>query len=298
MLPPEAITKAALRWLRLIRTSTIEQAWAILRGDAVYLDLTPTQYATALDWLRELGFVTERLGYLVAASEVMLPESELGNLLFQTALQHDNPPWLVDADLLLGTPGDLPSDAASFAAALHLTDSTAFIAARSTQVKVDPDQLSELGLSGEKALVAFLEHHWPGSTTHVALTSDCFGYDIVFRPYDIEWHLEVKTTVRRGRLSIFLSRHEFEVASKDSRWRLIALGLDQTSRIKAIATIRHEQVLARSPRDTTLFGRWQSAKHEIAMSDLETGLPFVTSPAIINFPVDESFAWAPVIPVS
>lgn len=64
-----------------------------------------------------------------------------------------------------------------------------------------------------------LERRWPGSTRHVALTDDGLGYDLAFSCRGRTLHLEVKTTGRRGRLVLYLSRHEHEVALLDPDWR-------------------------------------------------------------------------------
>ena len=62
--------------------------------------------------------------------------------------------------------------------------------------------------------------------TIVALKDDGLGYDVVGPLPTAMWHLEVKSTTRRGRLVIRISRLEYEIGAMDPLWRLVIVGLD------------------------------------------------------------------------
>jgi len=277
MLPANSIVQAAIRWFHLLRVSTLGQASSTIRADASYTDLTQTQYASGLELLRSLEFLSEvRSGTLDLSPEVReLPDEQARQVLFQRILARSEPAWLRDADVLIPDPDEVPQDAESLADTLGLSHDTAYLSIRSLHGKIDQAERSRLGLAGEQELVDLLEQRWPGSTTHVSQISDGFGYDILFRHADISWHLEVKTTTRRGRLIIHLSRHEQEVGLRDPFWRLIVLGLNSSLKIKAIATVRQNELWKRSPRDVSAEGKWESASHEIAVHNLQRGLSFL-----------------------
>ena len=138
------------------------------------------------------------------------------------------------------------------AATLNLSDRMALSAIRHVHGRVDVSRRAELGSDGERGLIELLEQHWPGTTVHVSATDDGFGYDVLFRHSGVEWHLEVKTTLRRGRLVVYLSRHEYEVSVRDPHWRLIVVGLNEEKHACAIATVQHEAVFGRTPQDVCL----------------------------------------------
>ena len=275
MLPAEGVLRAAQRWLNLLQRSTVQQASALIKADSAYTDLTTTQYATALDWLAAVGLVDETPnGWLLGTALQGLDEQRLGVVLFERSLAALAPPWLPDADVLLRGPDDLPADALTLADLFGVEDSVALLVVRQVHGRVDQAMRAEVGLAGELALVKLLEGRWPGSVRHVALTDDGFGYDIEFRP-DQTYHLEVKSTNRRGRLTVFLSRHEHEVALVDPAWRLVVVGLDTGGRASTIATVRHVSLAERAPRDHDPSARWESVRHQLGPGDLLPGLAFL-----------------------
>jgi hypothetical protein len=282
MLPADTIVRAAARWLGLLRTSTLGQASTILKADAAYTDLTLTQYSSGLELLRALRLVLEGTNGGVELSRTIrnLPDQQVGHLLFESILEWSEPSWLPDADVLVPDPGEIPQDAAALAGALGVGEQAAYSAIQVVRGHIDLEQRRLIGLAGERALLKLLESRWPRSTTHVAEASDGFGYDILFRHEDKEWHLEVKTTTRRGRLIVHLSRHEYEVSLHDPQWRLIVVGMDEGMRLKAVATVREEEIRRRSPRDLCSDGRWESAAHDLTARDLQAGLNFINEPFV------------------
>jgi hypothetical protein len=306
MLPADAIVRAAARWLRILRTSSLDQGWGLIRADSSYTDLTQTQYASALEWLRDLELVAAGSdGVELAVAVKTLPQAQSNQLLFERSLELAAPAWLPDADILIPDASELPQDAAGLAETLGLSDNVALLSVRHIQSRIDLAQRAQVGLAGELALIHFLDNCWPGSTVHIARDNDGFGYDVLFRPGNVEWHLEVKSTTRRGRLVIYLSRHEHEVAMHDSKWRLIVVGLDDQLRLQAIATVRYPQIVDRAPRDVCSEASWQSTSHQLTTTDLEYGLSFLEAsltdansftgqfPQRRNPPSHGGFAWMP-----
>lgn len=211
----------------------------------------------------------------IARALKLLPSGRVNELLFERTVERACPPWLRDADILIPDASELPQDAAEMAAILGIRDENALLLVRSAHGRVDLEYRARVGLAGERAVMQVLDRYWPGSAVHVAATDDSFGYDILFGHEGNEWHLEVKTTVRRGRLVIYLSRHEYEVGKRDPRWRLIVVRLSEDFRPRALATVRFDSLIAKSPKDSTPQARWQSASHELSPTDVENGLSFI-----------------------
>jgi hypothetical protein len=196
-------------------------------------------------------------------------------LLFARSLEVAQPAWLPDADVLIPDPTELPQDALALANGLSLGAGEAFLAVSQAQGKVDLERRAVIGATGERLLVEALERHWPGSTSHVSLEDDGLGFDIALTHRSRSWHLEVKTTTRRGRLVVYLSRHEYEVSLVDPDWRLVVAGLGDDARLSALATVRPDVVGVRAPRDQHRAARWESVRFELFPEDLEWGLPFL-----------------------
>lgn len=278
MLPGDGVLRAAQRWLRLLQRSTLPQASALIRADAAYTDLSPTQYAAGLDWLRAVGLLLSSAeGARLAPAALGLTDTGARQLLFGRSLEAAAPAWLADADALVRHPSELPQDAAELAVVLGLDDRAALLAIRQVHGRIDLAERARIGAEGEKGLAALLERRWPGSTKHVALTDDGLGYDLAFTLGMRTWHLEIKTTSRRGRLVLYLSRHEHEVALLDPDWRLVVVGLDREGSLAALATARFQMLHARAPHDHDLAARWESARHQLRPSDLQLGLAFLQS---------------------
>lgn len=270
---------AGARWLRLLQRSSIGQASALIRADAALADLSITQYAQGLEWLGRIGLVQDGpAGPCAIGGLDKLPPHELDALLLEASLDALRPAWLQDADLLVRTAEDLPQDIVSLATTLNVSDDAALLTVAMVHGKIDLEQRAEVGLAGELRLVELLEEHWPGSTRHVALEHDGLGYDVAFTGAGEAWHLEVKSTTRRGRLVVHLSRHEHEVALRDPAWRLIAVGLDEERDLACLATIGYSALAVRAPEDRHSRARWEAVRYAIAPEYVAGGLSFVAEP--------------------
>jgi hypothetical protein len=277
-LPPDGIVRAAVRWLRLLQNSTVAQGWALIRADSGYVDLSPTQYAAAFDWLQKIGLLQAGPhGPCLSPVAHGQAPSQLDELMFVKALETEPPAWLQDADVLVRDADDVPHDAATLAATLGLSDQAALLGIRQVHGHMDIELRQQVGALGERALVDLLERSWPGSTEHVALDHDGFGYDIALSVAAKTWHLEVKTTTRRGRLSIHLSRHEYEVGQLDPCWELVVVGLDQAGAVVGVATADRALLLRTAPSDAVAGARWQTAQYDLERPALRPGLAFLES---------------------
>jgi hypothetical protein len=305
MLPSDAIIKGSLRWIRLLRTSsTLSQAWLIVRTDSRYTDLTQSQYATALELLKNIGIFEEYSGSSILAEQwQLLPVRQMSQLLFEKIIEYDAPAWLPDADILIPDPSELPDDALRLAHALNLHEHQSFGAVRNLQRRVDLAKRKLIGDAGELALLRCLEDNFPGSTIHVASLGDGYGYDIAFEHNQREWHLEVKSTTRRGRMTIYLSRHEYEVSCYDPAWLLIVVGLDSNLQLKAVGTIRAGYLASLAPVDVGMEARWQSVAYDVSGKHLTQGIylpegdhyKVVLPNHLVAPPQDQQawFAWMP-----
>lgn len=304
-LPPDAVVHAAARWLRLLGTSTIGQAWTLLRSDSSYTDLTQTQYAEALEWLEVIGVLDGRSADCSLPKDLIdRPSDQLNEVVFSRAIELADPSWLADSDVLVPDTSQIPLDAASLAAGLGLTDRGALLAIRQVHGRLDLELRARIGRAGELALVSLLEAQWPGSTLHVALSDDGLGYDVILFLGGHEWHLEVKSTNKLGRLVIHLSRNEHEVALLDPSWRLVVVGLAADLSPGAVATVDHPVLGQRAPKDSHPGSLWESVRHQISQQDLKPGLPFLESafmqaetsvaPLLASgLRLGTSFAWMP-----
>jgi hypothetical protein len=229
-----------------------------------------------LEFLKHVGIVVEdELGIELAKSFQALSEDFQKRLLYERCLEVQRPPWLADADNLVRDPGDLPQDAIDVAHALEVSEREAWGAVRQVHGKIDLAERQRVGALGEVGLVRLLEESWPGSAQHVALEHDGFGYDIAVAFATSSWHLEVKTTSRRGRLVVYLSRQEYEVGLTDPSWRLVVVGLNDGGQPAAIATVDMGRVSARAPQDVTPMATWQGVRLELTPLDLAPGLSFL-----------------------
>jgi hypothetical protein len=226
--------------------------------------------------LRDLGLVSDESGTALQAGP-----GERADLLFAAAIASEAPLWLEDADTLIQTPDDLPGDALALAETLQLGEARAMAAIRQAHGKLDLERRKEVGALGERLLVVLLEEQWPGATRHVSEQDDGLGYDVELRIGETTWKLEVKSTTRRNRLRIYLSRNEFSVGSLLREWRLIVLGLGQNDQIEALATVTTPYLLTVAPEDTASFSRWESASFELAPEQLSLGLSFI-DPALVH----------------
>ncbi|QXJ22492.1 DUF3883 domain-containing protein [Actinomadura graeca] len=230
-----------------------------------YLDLTPTQYGTALTWLREVGIVTEDGSLAHSGSPVELA-------LFEAALLNASPLWLRDADQLINMPDDLPEDAISAGEALGLSPRQATAVVHTAWGKVDAAARKQIGSAGEEALANLLTELTGVTVDYVADYADGLGYDIAVHADGLHLDLEVKTTTRRGRLTIYLSRNEYEVMRDNPAWRLTVVFLNSERQAGAVGTIDPGWVRRHAPADATPLGRWESVRFDIPPDAIQRGL--------------------------
>lgn len=287
MLPPDGVLAAAGRWMELLQLgSSVEHAWGLIRNAPTFAGLSTTQYASALDWMSGLGLLPM----------LTQPDPTPAGRLFTTAISALAPVWLNDADILLDDEADLPLDALRLAELFAVPDKRIIPLIHSIGRKVDPELAARIGLAGETALVALLNDTHPGCARHLSLTDDTLGYDVAVLGNGYA-HLEVKSTTRRGRLVVFLSRHEFDIASSDHAWALVVVGLDADHLLSAIATVRGHVINERAPRDVSRHGRWDSFALELRPDDLVNGLalPGLDLGLLSTNagPRSDAFAWMP-----
>jgi hypothetical protein len=262
-LPPEPVLLAAKRWLEILPTSGgIPRGQALLTTHPQYSDLTPTQYATALSWLRDVGLLA-RVGSRISASNLVL------SAIFEKAA----PPWVQDADHLVHSPDDLPPDIVAAGEALGVDANGVYEQLVSSWGRVDTAARERVGAAGEAALVALLRQSSEAQVDHVSTWSDGFGYDIAFSHGLTSAHLEVKSTTRLGRFTAYLSRHEYSVMLRDVRWVLITVRMTTDLEIAGVGTVPSEWVAANVPRDAGPYGGWASCKLDIPGAIIGNGIP-------------------------
>lgn len=276
MIPAEGVIIAAARWLDLLGRSTESQASILIRSNSRYADLTPTQYSTALDWLRSLAW-TNLADDSLGRSQTLERMTSQGRreYLLASLLEAADPPWLENADVLVYSSDDLPQDIERWSDLLELPSSSGFRVVRRISGKIDLARRAQVGNAGEIALCMLLEARWPGAITHVAETDDGFGYDVSASIQEIEWHLEVKSTTRRGRLSFFLSRHEFETGLADKYWKLLVVGLDDGLEASCVAEVDKSALTKFAPTDQAMSASWASARYDLEEGHLSPGLAFL-----------------------
>ena len=252
-LPPEPILLAARRWLEILPSSGgIPRAQALLTTHRQYSDVSPTQYATALSWLRDL----ELLGKVGSP----IP---LANLVLGAIFENAAPPWVQDADELVQLPDELPTDIVSAGEVLGLDANGVYEQLVTSWGKVDAAVRERVGFAGEAALVSMLKESADSRVDHVSTWSDGFGYDIAFAQGAASAHLEVKSTTRTGRFTAYLSRHEYRVMLRDHRWVLVVVRLSADLDIVAVGSVPRDWIAAAVPRDAGSFGSWASCKLEV-----------------------------------
>jgi hypothetical protein len=263
------VLRGALRWLEHLWTSDVARVRALLAAHRAYSDLTPVQYDAALGWLKRVGLVLE--DRLIAS--VPAGAFAQAHLLFVTALETSRPAWFIDADQLVRTRDELPADAVAVARALGLTDAEAFACVRSAWGKVDTSARSRVGAAGESALRDILAETLDAEVRHVSVVSDGFGYDLEVAPAAASVvHIEVKTTSRRSRLVVHLSRHEFETMCADPAWMMVAVLLGGDDRAEAVATVSRDWIRDVVPVDRAPRGAWESARLDVPPQALTPGI--------------------------
>ncbi|ROV70533.1 protein NO VEIN domain-containing protein [Streptomyces globisporus] len=260
--PPSPVLRAALRWLERLPDSSPARCRALFTNHADYSDLTPTQYEAAYTWLGETGLLAD-LDSIAAASK----------RLFRAALASSDAPWLQDADVLVRGPEELPEDALRAADALGISENQAYEQVRAVWGKVDTEARALIGSAGELALIELLAEATDVRIEHVAAYSDGFGYDIAVHARRHPLHIEAKSTVRRGRLAFYLSRHEYETMRRDPAWQLVAVHLTQDHKIAAVTSVSAEWISAQVPQDGGPFGRWEACRLDVPPDAVVPGIP-------------------------
>ncbi|MEV7007267.1 DUF3883 domain-containing protein [Streptosporangium sp. NPDC051022] len=225
-----------------------------------------TQYGAALDWLRHTGMVTSE-GRLSTVSNKM----ELA--LLKTAVAQADPLWLRDADQLITTSDDLPEDVVMAGEVLGLDPRETLAAVRAAWGKVDTTSRQEIGSAGEQALVRLLQDLGCLAVSYVAEYADGLGYDVAVDDEGFRLNLEVKSTTRRGRLTLYLSRNEFEVMLTDPQWRLVIVLVGTGKEADAIGTLDGRWITHHVPADTSSLGRWESVRFDVPADVVQNGIP-------------------------
>lgn len=264
--PPEPVLRAAVRWLEMLPASGTARVRALLTTHSDFSDITPTQYDSAYAWICETGLADDLQSGEAASRRV-----------FESAVTQSGAPWLPDADLLVRGPDELPEDALRAAQAMGISEADAYAQIRVVWGKVDTAERSRIGLAGELALVGLLAKSVEGRVDHVAARSDGHGYDIGVTADRSRADLEVKSTTRRARLTVYLSRNEYETMRRDPAWQLVVLRLDQEMEPQAIATVPREWIASQAPSDRSSQGRWESCRLDVPPGVPVPGIPSIAS---------------------
>ncbi|WP_330295480.1 protein NO VEIN domain-containing protein [Streptomyces sp. NBC_00503] len=251
-----------MRWLERLPSSSTARCRALFTNHADFSDLTPTQYEAAYSWLGENGLLKD----LVSSAAV-------GERVFRAALASSGAPWLPDADLLVRGPEELPEDALRAAEALGIPENEAYEQVSAVWGKVDTEARALIGSAGELALVNLIAEATDVRVEHVAAYSDGFGYDIAVHARRQPLHIEAKSTVRRGRVTFYLSRHEYETMRRDPAWQLVVVHLTRDLDIAAVASVAAEWITAQVPQDTGPFGRWEACRLDVPPDAVVPGIP-------------------------
>ncbi|MFC4500468.1 MULTISPECIES: protein NO VEIN domain-containing protein [Streptomyces] len=229
-----------------------------------FSDITPTQYDAAYAWIREMGL----LGNVKSRGPVNCR-------VFESAMAQSGVPWFRDADLLIRGPDELPEDALRAAETLGLTPEEAYGQVSTAWGKVDTEERSRIGSAGELALLELLSESAKGRVEHVAAWSDGYGYDIFVDAHQHSAHLEVKSTVRTGRLTVYISRNEYETMLRDPAWELVTVRLTPELKIRAVAAVPRDWISDHVPSDRTVRGRWQSCRLDVPPEVPVPGIPSI-----------------------
>lgn len=262
-LPPDTVLIAAKRWLEILPSSGgIKRAQAILTTHNRFSDLTPTQYASALAWLRNLGIIDSADLHYSA-----------GNQILAAIFEESPPPWVRDADILVRSPDELPSDILLAGETLGLGPEETFAQLVISWGKVDTASREKVGAAGEDALVALLREETSGHVDQVSNRSDGFGYDIAFTDESVSVHLEVKSTTRRGRIVVYLSRNEYETMLRDRKWKLATVRLTPDFTVDAVGCVPNSWIEDNVPADTSTAASWASCRLELPPEIIYDGVP-------------------------
>lgn len=261
-----------MRWLERIPSSGVARTRSLLVTNPRFADLTPTQYETALDWLQRWGITADSTLKWRSPAEVV----------FEAAVTEAG--WFPDFDMLVNAPDELPMDAIAAGEALGLADADCFRLAIGQWGKVDTEQRERVGAIGEELLVQLLRSSIVGTVEHISTLMDSAGFDVVARTATSEWHLEVKTSVRRNRTNFFLSRNEYEVMRTDPAWRLIHLTLGPSEEIAHIGTVDQVFIARTVPSDAGPHCRWHTCSMDAPPEFMQPGIPALRTALRPNAP--------------
>ncbi|MGV9323775.1 hypothetical protein [Streptosporangium sandarakinum] len=262
-LPPESILRAAVRWLERLPASGHKRCRALFSTHPDFSDLTPTQYDFAYSWLEEVGLLNgER-------RNMPIPQQVFEAVISRLA-------WFQDADLLVQDPAELPEDALRAAEALDLSSGQAFQYVHSLWGKVDLEQRARIGGAGERALIDLLNGSTTAYVDHVSTYSDAHGYDIAVTRGSFQLHIEAKATLRRRRLVVHLSRHEYETMVHDPTWQLVAVRLNDELKAEAVCSVSAEWIRRNVPQDQGFSGRWEACRLSVPTDAIINGIGRLT----------------------
>ncbi|GAA2255674.1 hypothetical protein GCM10010145_24810 [Streptomyces ruber] len=262
--PPNPVLRAAVRWLDRLSASGASRIRALFLNHPDFSDITPTQYDAAYEWLEETGLITD-----------LSSGKPASHMVFDAAMVSSGAFWFQDADSLVREADELPEDALRAAEALGLTAEEAYAQVHATWGKVDTEERTRIGAAGELALVELLEVSVNARVEHVAAWSDGYGYDIVVHTGQRSAHLEVKSTLRRHRLAFHLSRNEYETMLRDQAWELVTVCLSPNLKLKTVAVMPKEWIVAHVPADRSSRGHWESCRLEVPSEVPVPGIPSV-----------------------
>lgn len=251
-----------MRWLERLPASSPARCRALFNAHSEFSDVTPTQYETAYAWLRSTGLLEGLYSSVPARHRV-----------FTAAVASSGTQWFPDADVLVRGPDELPDDSLRATRSLRLTEDDAYAQVVAAWGKVDTAERERIGAAGELALVALLEGSVHARVEHVAAVADGYGYDIAVHAGPHSAHFEVKSTVRRGRLTVYLSRNEYETLRRDPAWQLVAIQLTAGLEAAAVASVPAEWIAAHVPTDLGSKGRWESCRLEVPADVPVPGIP-------------------------
>lgn len=289
-LPSAHRLRAAYRAAQAIRDQTVSVAAA----RASYLRL-PTDLVFDVDdlvagerLLLDVGLLSDGGGHLQGnvrlGTLAELYEDEALTTLLALVLGERPPLWLRTA---AASPAGLdteliPAEASTVLGTLvpdpQLREALLLAAAE----RIDARELSEAGAAGEEAVVAACRDELhdaqrpdlAGDVQRVSLISDRLGYDVVAPTLDgSSRRLEVKTTRRKARLEVFISRNEATVGLRDVAWALVFCRLGDGGEVEIVGWCRGECLEPLLPENRHARGRWASTAITLAPEELRPGLP-------------------------
>ena len=259
-----SILLGAARWLDELSVRDEDAARLSLRTQRHYRSLTPTQYETALDWLKLANL------YPIDPSEAALRSS--GARVLGAAIAANAPPWLPDADSLIGNPDELPIDVAELGERLGLTGPEVLDEIRRTWRKFDDTAQRNLGAAGEIALSVWLDENVSARVIQVSLFDDTAGFDIALTDdRGVRARIEVKATRRQDSVVVFLSRNEVETMRTHIDWCLQVVHLDPANQLSQLSWVASETILDAEPSDGH-HATWQSMKMTLPVHLLRPGV--------------------------